>query len=432
MKHTHSARWGLAGLALALGLATSAAWAQPQAPAPVERKWVQLTGDGPELRLVTPAARCPEARLDGRPVAMQQRAASDEAFPVTVCQLPVPAGVRRAAIGDWIAPLPAGEPRRILIFGDTGCRLKGAAVQACNDPRQWPFALISRRAAEQKPDLVIHVGDYYYRESPCPAGVAGCAGSPHGDNWTTWDAEFFDPASPLLGVAPWVFVRGNHESCKRGGPGWFRLLDSAPAQKTCPADSAPFELRLGKLNLFVTDSADAEDQAAPQEAVDRYQRQLDALGEGLTRGQGWLLTHRPIWAMVPVAQLGPLGAAEVAINRTLQEAVRGRALGGVQMVVAGHIHHFASYDFGPDRPAQLVAGTGGDIGEPGDSPKLTSSRPTIDGLEAEGFSFERYGYLLLDRDGADWNGVFRDLDDKVLATCRLHERRLSCRKAPKG
>ena len=278
---------------------------------------------------------------------------------------------------------------------------------------------------------MIHVGDYYYRESPCPAGVAGCAGSPHGDNWTTWDAEFFDPASPLLEVAPWVFVRGNHESCTRGGPGWFRLLDAAPEPKTCPADSAPFELRLGRLNLFITDSADAEDQTAPKEAVERYQRQLDALGEKLTHGDGWLITHRPVWALVPVAKLGPLGAT-VPINKTLQEAVRGRDLGGVQMIVAGHIHHFASYSFGPDRPAQLVAGTGGDVGEPGDSAKPSSGAPSIDGMEAQGFSFEQYGYLLLDRDGEDWTGAFRDLDDKLVATCRLHERRLSCQKAPKG
>ena len=38
----------------------------------------------------------------------------------------------------------------------------------------------SRLAAAQKPDLVIHVGDYYYRETPCPAGEAKCAGSPFG------------------------------------------------------------------------------------------------------------------------------------------------------------------------------------------------------------------------------------------------------------
>ena len=33
-------------------------------------------------------------------------------------------------------------------------------------------------------------------------------------------AEFFDPARPLIARAPWVFARGNHEDCQRGGYGW--------------------------------------------------------------------------------------------------------------------------------------------------------------------------------------------------------------------
>lgn len=424
MTHRRLLTRGLIGLALALGTATGAL-AQN-----VERRWVELTGRGPELRLITSAADCPKARLDGRAVAMERRAAPDDAFPVTVCQLPVPGDVRHAAIGDWTAPLPKAEPRRVLIFGDTGCRLKGAAVQACNDPRQWPFGLISKLAAEKKPDLVIHVGDYYYRETPCPAGEAGCAGSAHGDNWSAWDQDFFQPATPLFEASPWVLVRGNHESCARGGRGWFRLLDAAPEPLACPATSAPFEVRMGDVKLYVTDSADAEDASAPREAVERYAHQLDALEPDLARGKGWILTHRPYWGLVPVVKLGPLGTAEVAINHTEQDAVRGKDLGGVQMIVAGHIHHFASYSFGTARPAQLIAGTGGDVGEPNDSPKLVSSRPSIDGLDAEGFSFDRYGYLLLDRQGEDWVGGFRDIDDRLIATCRLHARRLACRRAP--
>ena len=94
-------------------------------------------------------------------------------------------------------------------------------------------------AAAKRPDLVIHVGDYYYRVSACPVGRAGCAGSPHGDNWPTWQAELFDPGAPLLAAAPWVVVRGNHEVCRRGGPGWFRLLDPYPARADCPDRTEP-------------------------------------------------------------------------------------------------------------------------------------------------------------------------------------------------
>jgi hypothetical protein len=413
-------------LALALALAALVAGAPRAQPAP-DRAWVELTGRGQELRFVTAAPDCPAAELDGQPAAMHVRAPPGGGFAVSVCALEVPAGVKEARIGQWRAPLLARPPRRILIFGDTGCRLKGAAVQACNDPRKWPFALVAARAAAMKPDLVIHVGDYYYRETPCPADDAGCAGSPHGDNWPTWDAEFFTPAGPLLDAAPWVLVRGNHESCSRGGAGWFRLLDAASAPQPCPAESAPFKVDLGELGLYVLDSADTEDRAAPAPAVEAFSRQLDFVKPA--PGQpAWILTHRPLWAMVTAAGLGPLGAVEIPINATEQAAAHGRDLGGVQMIVSGHIHHFASYDFGPSRPAQLVAGTGGDVGDAGDKARPRSDDRRIDGLDAKGFTFNQFGYLLLERDGKDWTGAFRDLDDRLVASCRLHERSLTCRR----
>ena len=410
--------------ALAMAAATAAG------AAPEGRHWLEITARGPELRVVAPGSDCPDAELDGRTAAMQKRAGPDDDFPVAVCELLIPHGARRAAIGDWTAPLPRAEPRRILIFGDTGCRLKGAQVQACNDPRQWPFALVAARAAARKPDLVIHVGDYWYRETPCPAGVTGCAGSPHGDNWTTWDAEFFAPAAPLLGASPWVFARGNHESCARGGPGWFRLLDQASDDLACPAESAPFRVKMGDTSLYVLDSAEAVDTSAPAAQVAQFAHQLDVLGAELDHGKGWIVTHRPIWGLTPVAKLGPLGPLEVELNKTEQAAVRQRALLGVQMVVSGHIHHFAAYDFAARRPSQLIVGTGGDVGEPADSPRIKSDVVSLDGLDAQRFGFDRYGYLLLDRSGDDWTGAFRDLDDKVVATCRLHLRQLACRRAP--
>jgi hypothetical protein len=283
-----------------------------------------------------------------------------------------------------------------------------------------------RRAAAHHPDLVIHVGDYYYRETPCPPGERACAGSPWGDNWATWRAEFFAPAGPLLASAPWVFVRGNHESCERGGRGWFRMLDAGPTPLACPASSAAFKVDLGDLNLYVLDSANAYDSDAPAPVVARFSKQLDDLGADLTHGRGWIVTHRPFWGLTPVARLGPIGPFEVAINRTQQAAVAGRNLDGVQMVVSGHIHHFASFDFGPSRPAQLIAGTGGDIGEDADIPRIRTDQVHIDGLDADRMTFDRFGYFLLDRAGADWIGTFRDIDDRIVANCRLHERRLRC------
>ena len=112
-------------------------------------------------------------------------------------------------------------------MGDTGCRLEtGDPPQSCNDPQAWPFKQISDMASSFNPNLVIHVGDYLYRQDACPQGDNGCEGSPFGDNYATWDADFFAPANRLLRKAPWVFSRGNHEECGRAGKGWFCFLRS--------------------------------------------------------------------------------------------------------------------------------------------------------------------------------------------------------------
>lgn len=391
-----------------------------------QRAWVELTRNGAEVRVATSDAHCPNLTVDGHTLAMSVRAAPEPGFPLTQCQLVAPQGAREASLGGQPLPLPKQPPRRILIFGDTGCRLKGPLVQDCNDPRAWPFAEVVRHAAARKPDLVIHVGDYYYRETPCPAEHKGCAGSPYGDKWDTWRSEFFDPARPLLATTPWVFARGNHEACGRGARGWFRQLDAGPRPLTCPASSAPFAVDIGGLNLYVLDSADASDRLPAAGEIAAFAAQLDALKPALARQPGWIVTHRPVWAVTPIARLWPFGPLEAALNETEQGAVRGRDLSAVQMVVSGHVHHFAAYNFFGKRPSQLVAGTGGDVGEDGDVADIREGNIKLDGLTARRLTFDRFGYLLLDRAGPDWVGAFWDMNDRVVAAFRLHDRQLSC------
>ena len=278
--------------------------------------WVQMVKGGAEVRATTSLSHCPFLTIDGRLTPMRTRAAANPLYPLTLCQLKLPAGARQVLLGGAPLPVPLGPPQRILVFGDTGCRVKEGFVQNCNNPRRWPFARVARLAAAHHPDLVIHVGDYYYRESPCPAGERQCAGSPYGDNWATWRAEFFDPARPLLVQAPWVFVRGNHESCDRGGRGWYRILDAGPAPSGCPPTTAPFKVDLGGLNLYVLDSADSFDQIPHAGPVAQFANQLNALGADMTHGRGWIVTHRPIWGLTPVARLGPIGPFDIPINAT--------------------------------------------------------------------------------------------------------------------
>ena len=119
--------------------------------------WVQATASGFEARLVTVATTCPALHTDKGDVTMAVRAAAAADFPL-VCAAAVPAGAAMASIAGAALPLPATNPQRILVLGDTGCRIKGSVLQACNDPARWPFPQLAQAAANLKPDLIVHVG----------------------------------------------------------------------------------------------------------------------------------------------------------------------------------------------------------------------------------------------------------------------------------
>ena len=415
-------KWAV-GLALLGFAAASPVLAQPVAPLHV---WTELVDGGAvEARAITSGAACPQTIVDGHGQPMQMRAHPDAGFPQSVCALRLPARTTVASVGDVRLALPKPRIDKIVVLGDTGCRVKGMDLQACNDPRAWPFALVARRAAEEHPDLVIHVGDYYYRESACPNFYKGCVNTPHGDLWPSWAADFFDPARPLLAAAPWVFARGNHESCSRGWKGWFRMLDAGPSPDVCPSESPPFAVPIGGVTLHVLDSADAVDRFAPKSAVALVEHQLATI-PGHHTENAWIVTHRPVWGEAPVLKIGPFGPFTVALNVTEQAAIKGKDMSSVAMVVSGHIHHFASFDFGPNRPAQLIAGTGGDVGEDADRHTPQPDTVEIDGMEAKTLTFQRFGYFLLERQTVGWAGVFKDLDGKAIARCRLIGRALTC------
>ena len=400
----------LAGLVLATRIAA----------APVA--WVQMVAGGAEARLVTDGP-CPTLRVNGVATPMHERAAQTEAYANRICAAALPLATRRIRLDGQALPVPKARPNRLVILGDSGCRLKNAVIQHCNDPTAWPFARVAALAASHKPDLIIHVGDYYYRETPCPVVEPTCAGSPYGDRWPTWKAELFDPAAPLLAAAPWVFVRGNHEDCKRGGAGWFRMLDAAPAPRICPAESATFVVRLGGVRLFIVDSADTEDLSAPRPQIQAFAARLKGLAADHGARDAWIVTHRPIW---DTARLGDI-LLDGHVNATERAAVRDIDLTRAQLVLSGHVHNFTSLSFGEARPPQMIVGTGGDLLDLDDTPPPATGTPRVDGLQSRAFTMGRFGYFLLDRSGADWVGAFHDLKDRVAAICRLHGRALTCR-----
>jgi hypothetical protein len=237
-------------------------------------------------RLITAAAHCPPLSVDGQAVPMRVRVPTSSiparagqphtpaSSAMLTCEAPIAAGQHERQRGRAALAGAAGRAQRIVVIGDTGCRLKGKEGQDCNDPERFPFARVAASAAAFKPDLVIHVGDYHYREDPCPADKAGCAGSPYGYGYDAWAADFFTPARSLLAAAPWVLARGNHESCTRAGQGWWRWLDPRPyeAGRDCdlPANDAlgeysdPYAVPLGGgAQLIVFDTANTSYKGLP-------------------------------------------------------------------------------------------------------------------------------------------------------------------------
>jgi len=200
--------------------------------------------------------------------------------------------------------------------------------------------------------------------------------------------------------------------------GWRRLLDPHLASAACTARTDPYALRVSELDLRVLDSADADDFTAPTEKVAAYATQMATLLK-TAPSHAWLLTHRPLWALAQ----GDL--AGKTLNATLQEASHGQIPPGLDIVVSGHLHDFTSYEFGPERPAQLIVGDSGDTMLPlGKAPLLGA---VIDGFKTrKAFALERFGFFLLERTAAGWDGTLYDSEDSALARCKLSGRALEC------
>ena len=390
-------------------------------PSLVLAAWIAFGAGGAELRVVVPSAsQCAglQAKADSAPLVLVQRSAPDEAFPIRVCAAQIPAEARAVQVEDRRLKAPVSRPQRIVLIGDTGCRMKGASLQACNDPTAWPFAALAASAARENPDLVVHVGDYHYRETPCPAQEAGCKGSPWGDSWRTWAADFFDPASPLLAAAPWVTMRGNHEDCHRAGHGWTVMLDpeAVPPSGCNPGDS-PYHVDLGNLGLLVVDDNDADDFRVNEDAAKRLRGSFQAIPAD---HPVWLMTHHP-WHGVAKAAMG---FAEGA-NATLAKAWDRPFPANVALTVSGHIHVLQVENFESDHPPQLIVGGGGD--------QLDFGIPTdLAGLDVGGWrirdgnSLSAFGYAVLDRTLDGWTLTAHKPDGGVLERCVIGPGRIDC------
>jgi hypothetical protein len=213
-------------------------------------------------------------------------------FPIKVCELKVEEGtVHRKLLEKGLLhmnwknqsyPVPRvkSSPSRFMFISDTGLRIKpsnlglgnvASGEYPCNattvygihqcyvnftkddlkEPQtgsfqgldEWYLKQIVDDAISQDVDVVVHLGDYLYRQGPCPINntdyldgdtkdcsainlpehataddiandtVMNFIPGEFGDNWWGWWGDFFWPFLELLKTAPIIALRGNHEIC---------------------------------------------------------------------------------------------------------------------------------------------------------------------------------------------------------------------------
>ncbi len=454
--------------ALCAAAAHASCFGQPLAESAPDAAFTVLTQDKQAVvRVLTQALVCPGIEWDDQPARpMNVRAAAagvpersgsaqkkgkPALFSVLSCEATWPAGVQRARVAGRELPAPHSEIRRIVIVADTGCRMKASekAFQACNDSQAWPFARIAQSAAAKKPDLVLHIGDIHYRESPCPSGDAGCAESPWGYGYDVWQADFFAPARPLLAAAPWVFVRGNHESCFRAGQGWFRFIDAQPwsQARSCddPANDAdadyspPYAVALNaQTQLIVFDSSKTNGQAFSTQDLSfrKYTQELAAVAQmAQQKATSFFMSHHPLLAVASVKDPKKFKAAGNEGLQSVFSALYPERLfpQGVSLALHGHVHLFEAISFKGVQPASLVLGNSGSANEGRAPMSLPIGAQLYPGAEVEDYAARsEFGFATMDRvpGGAagDWLLTEYDVEGVPVLECALSGGKSHCGK----
>jgi hypothetical protein len=454
------------GLAFASLLVGCAAPTRDADSGPAFYAYVVLGDEGRAVaRVITREPACPAIELDGVETPMDVRAApatiplrptrssfaesKPSAFPVLTCEKAIPAGVARATVLDRALPLPVADPRRIVVIGDTGCRIKTGEniFQACNDPALWPFPQVAIAAVDVHPDLVIHVGDYLYRENACPAGNAACAGSPWGYGWGAWEADFFAPAARLLAAAPWIVVRGNHESCDRAGQGWWRFLDPRPLapHRDCNVAvddsigdySEPYAVPYGSAGdadtqfiVFDSSLVGIGPLAGSDPLYVRYRAQFEeAFALAARRPNAFFTNHHPILAFAPNPAKAETPYPGNGALQSVLSGLRPTTLfpPNVQALLSGHVHLFEVVTFSTPHPPQFVTGNGGDwVDAQLPVPFPPGTTPAKGAVVAGIVASNRFGFMTMERDGARWRMIAHDVRGAPMAACTLSERRAAC------
>lgn len=380
-------------LVFVVTLAMTALYIYQNPPQP-EYMWVQFgPNDSWIARLITPRKNCPSITVDEKQYPMAMRAAIDTEIPVTTCEFTLPNTARQILLRDTFLPIPKIHTKKILVIGNTV-------------PQKQLLPKIAEITAQTNPDLIIHLGDYVSTEKKAEEY-----------SWKTLEAEFFSPAKPLLTAAPWLFVRGMQEDCKKGGTLWFRFQDGYPYQAQCKSTTPPYLVNFANLQLLNLDSSTIS-SISTEGNMQSLQSQL---ANQPLNSHYWLITHRPLWKIT--SEEKPVESSQTQVNDTLQKSFTKKQLELMGLALSGHFSTVKNVE--PMTP-QLIAGT--IITQLG-----TSQSASVSSLLAKGSggilntTTGNFGFLLLEEQLRNvWKVTEYTADGKILFSCEYKKRNVVC------
>lgn len=355
--------------------------------------WSQVIPDNMiSVRAIVDDANCPMACVDGEEMAMNERASPvEKKFPEKVCQLSLPKDVEEIIIDDHQVPTLPAQIKKIAFIGDTGCRVTNLVEQACSSEKEWPLTLVLNSISTHKPDLIVHVGDYHYREKTCKSGQKCSQVYNYGSS--SWYSDWFDPARDISALSPFLFVRGNHEGCSRAYEGWFRYFDSNDfSSAKCPNYTPSWVFDAGPIQLDIFDSSYGKDSDYTEEQIKAFSKQFDSLLQKNNPKPAWFLTHRPLWSHAKKSVIFYHDG-----NIAQVRAFGNKFPANISAIISGHVH-IAQIIFMEGKPTQIMVGNGGSLLYSQDQ-KPVLCRVDLEGAKAKEIrTLHGFGFAILDLD----------------------------------
>lgn len=355
--------------------------------------WTQINKDSKyEFRVVN-SGNCPAITCDGKTLQTSLRFQKNSGFDVNVCAAEIE-GCKNVTYQNKTVTLPK-KIKTIAIIGDTGCRIKikkdstsDKDLQNCRNKDAWPAEKIAQKIAAQKPDLIIHVGDYQYREK-CenPELCKDVEMQYVGYDYKAWKEDFLKPFANILGEAPWIFIRGNHEDCDRAWQGYKAMLSPYPYQACDKEDDGknmqknasepPYTIDLDDIHMVAMDSAGEDDKKIKEKDLKLFEEWFDGMH---LKKHSWILTHKPVYDL----NYKDESAQEKAFKKSGLEPAK---------ILSGHIHLFEWVKDG--KQEQLVVGNSGT--------KLDDLK-IINTKDFDTYTqYDKFGYVIAVKEGKDFN-----------------------------